>query len=566
MKTTTLDSAEKSGLWAALVLPLASVVLLTLAFPSTWQFYLAWVGLVPWLVSVGKFKRNVAAFFGSWIAGTLFFSANLWWISFVTAPGMIALVLYCGFYWGLIALIIRRARLLERNALIALPCIAAIWTAGDFVRANLWTGFPWIFLGNTQTPILPMCQIADITGAYGVTFWVVMINVFVALVIDTKERKRLLPAAGLLAVLLLLIFGYGLWRMNQSTLTPGPSVLVVQSNYPQSNSGEKGASDAELLRFHVRSTEKAVDAHLAGHVNLAVWSETTMPAINRQAIVPLTQTWPYPYGQDLLYTRQILADLAVTDKIGLLTGGRFWDKFKMEQRDSGPIPVPTDSRNTAYLFQPDGTLGDGIGQRYDKIHLVPFGEFIPFHGTWLYRLFLKLGPNYYSDYEIQDGTDNGLTVFQLQDAAGKAKWRFVTPICFEDLDSRLCAAMVRPGADGKKRADFMVNITNDGWFTANENADHLQAAIFRDIENRVPTARAVNTGISGFIDSVGRTYGLLPARTDGTSVQTLQLDGRLSLYSQWGDLFAWLCLCIAVGIGIIPPAWWPTAKGSKVNG
>ncbi len=114
--------------------------------------------------------------------------------------------------------------------------------------------------------------------------------------------------------------------------------------------------------------------------------------------------------------------------------------------------------------------------------------------------------------------------------------------------------MIRPApGTGQKRADFLVNITNDGWFLANENADHLQAAIFRSIENRVPTARSVNTGISGFIDSVGRTSHLLPVRTEGNSVGELMLDRRLSVYTQVGDIFADACLLLSVGIGVA--AW-----------
>ena len=188
-------------------------------------------------------------------------------------------------------------------------------------------------------------------------------------------------------------------------------------------------------------------------------------------------------------------------------------------------------------------MGDRAGERYDKMHLVPFGEHIPFRNSipFLYNLFLYLGPDYYAAYDLQDGSDNGLTVFNLQNTGGPP-WRFVTPICFEDTDAQLCAAMFRPDADGKKRADFMVNITNDGWFPGDENALQLQAAIFRSIENRAPLCRSVNTGISGFIDSCGRASNLLPVRTEGTSSVRLALDNRLSLYTRWGDWFAWTCV------------------------
>jgi apolipoprotein N-acyltransferase len=178
----------------------------------------------------------------------------------------------------------------------------------------------------------------------------------------------------------------------------------------------------------------------------------------------------------------------------------------------------------------------------------PFGESVPFAQSfpWLHGILLDLGPKYYAEYQLVSGDPDALTVFSLSDEG--RSWRFCTPICFEDVDSRLCARMVRGAAGGAKRVDFLVNLTNDGWFRTNQRAQHLQAAIFRSIENRVPMARAVNTGISGFIDSVGRTTNLLPADTIGTSVARLMLDSRQTFYTRWGDAFAWLCVITTAAI------------------
>jgi apolipoprotein N-acyltransferase len=280
-------------------------------------------------------------------------------------------------------------------------------------------------------------------------------------------------------------------------------------------------------------------------VNLAVWSETMMPPLNREAIQEEYDTLHSAVGQEMHDAVEAISALAAAEHVGVLAGGHFWDKFTMTKFDDATVEFPAEQRNTSYLFEPDGTFGDRIGQRYDKLHLVPFGEYIPLRHTFLYQLFLALGPKYYSAYELVPGLDNGLTVFSLQDAAGVARWRFVTPICFEDGDARVCSAMMRPGADGKKRADFFVNITNDGWFPANQNVQHFQLAIFRAIENRAPMARSVNTGISGFIDSVGHVANTLAVRTAGTSVMQLQLDSRLTLYTEYGDFFAWMCVAAA---------------------
>jgi apolipoprotein N-acyltransferase len=143
----------------------------------------------------------------------------------------------------------------------------------------------------------------------------------------------------------------------------------------------------------------------------------------------------------------------------------------------------------------------------------------------------------------------------------RESWRFVTPICFEDIDPALVAKMFRSGSPGKlKAADFIVNVTNDGWFMFNQMPQHLQAARFRSIENRAPTARSVNTGISGFIDSFGRVQGLVPAGTEGTSVQRLQLDPRVTLYTRFGDAFAAACMVVTVVLAAASVVRWGTRR------
>jgi apolipoprotein N-acyltransferase len=202
----------------------------------------------------------------------------------------------------------------------------------------------------------------------------------------------------------------------------------------------------------------------------------------------------------------------------------------------------------------------------------------------LYRFILSLSP-YSEEFFLTPGDVGAMVVFDLakvapgttppgttapattgpasapSDARASATrlsggWRFVTPICFEDIDPLLVGKMFRTKGGGKG-ADFIVNITNDGWFKYNQMPQHLQAARFRSIENRAPTARSVNTGISGFVDSFGRTYGLVPAGTEGVSVQRLSLDSRFTLYTRWGDAFAAVCaLVTAAVIGWSLVRWW----------
>jgi apolipoprotein N-acyltransferase len=544
------------GLWRPLLPLFVSAILLTLALAPVHQFYLAWVGLVPWLVFVHSCRSQRAAFLWSWVAGTIFFTANMWWMGYISIAGMIALMIYCGLYWGFAAIVIRGARLLSRGT-AGVFAIAAVWVAFEWLRGNLITGLPWLFLGHTQSPILVMCQISDITGAYGVSFWVAAMNALIAIGwLQRKDLRPLWPAASAVGGLIVVFLCYGIFRINQTPahLSPGPMLAVIQANFPQSNTGAKGASLDELLEFHENETNRAIAAY-PGKIDLAVWSETVMAPLNPEAVAEYE-------GLPALVRR--LSELTAKNHLALLTGGEYMAKFANVVRDGKPDRIPTEKRNTAYFFDQSGQLSD---KRYDKIHLVPWGEFIPFKGSipWLYDIFIYLGPPYYADYNLESGDADAMTVFDLGSTDNNHPWRFVSPICFEDIDSTICARMFRPRDGSGKRADFLVNITNDGWFKANENAQHFQAAIFRSIENRAPTARSVNTGISGFIDSTGQANHLLAVRTAGSSVAQLMIDDRMTFFTRYGDLFAFLCLAATGTIALASWSRRPRKRGRSAK-
>lgn len=532
--------------WGKCVLLLLTVALLTFSFAPFKQFYLAWVGLVPWLVVLHRCRSPVTAFLWSWVGGVGFFVANMWWLAAVTGPGMIALMVVLGLYWGVAGAVIRGAGLLGSRwtaeapggwaALGSVVLIAAVWVALEWLRAT-WPlgGLPWLYLGHAQSPVLYLCQIADLAGVFGISFWVVLVNALVALALLHRFRfAKLVHAGGLVALVLAGVLGYGIFRFQQQTTAPGPTVLVVQPNYPQDNTGEKSADPADIVAFHVRATREALREH--PHVDLVVWSETMMPALNPEAWQftqnSASRSWQFE-SRLMQWADEQIAGLARQFHTCLLVGGVYYNQWTTNSK--GRV-VPQDRRNAAFLYTPAGRAE----ARYDKIHLVPFGEFLPFKSAIppLYRLFLSMSP-YPEEYTLTAGAPDALTVFRL-----KPGWRFVTPICFEDIDAALVHRMFEPQGDGK-RADFIVNITNDGWFEYNEMPQHLQAAVFRSIENRVPTARSVNTGISGFVDSMGRTSGLIPVGTEGASVGLLSLDSRLTFYTRFGDAFAVTCAGVA---------------------
>jgi apolipoprotein N-acyltransferase len=562
--------------------------LLTLAFAPVNQFYLAWLGLVPWLFVLSTTRSQWSAFFWSWLAGTFFFIANMWWMAYVTAPGMVALMAILGLYWGYAGLIIRGAGLLKNredgrwkiedgqrvprhspssilnSPLLRILLIAAVWVAaGEWFRGTWpWHGLPWLHLGHTQSSVLWVCQIADIVGVAGISFIIAMVNAWIAMWLIERPTgtRRLIPSGVTIFAIVAIVIGYGVWRFHTEQLTPGPTVVVVQPNIPQSATGEKGATREDLLEFHERETERTILARPRGSVDLVAWSETMLPSLNAEARAFFRTN---PQGaldtESLNHVVNRVGNMAFALHTNVLTGGQFFDKIKFT---SDGLPLAADSRNSSYLFDRAGALTE---YRYDKIHLVPFGEFVPFKQGFppLYRLLVAFGPPDMDYYQLQPGDEQHLTVFPLKTGGGddgrpERDYRLVSPICFEDIDAGICAKMFRPEpADpDHKRADFLVNLTNDGWFKANENAQHLQAAIFRSIENRVPSARSVNTGISGFIDPLGRKSGLVEARTEGSSLGTLLLDSRVTVFTRWGEWFAQLCAGVTVIVALAALGGW----------
>jgi apolipoprotein N-acyltransferase len=557
--------------------------LLTLAFAPLKQFYLAWIALVPWLVFLARTRSTKSAFFWSILLGVTVGHANIAWLMPVTNGGEIGLVFYMALYWGFAALLIRPLLLYPLSPalsavegsilypLLLTVLVPTIWIALEFIRGNLCTGIPWLYLGHTQTPILTMCQISDTFGVYGVTFWVVAVNTLIALfffvttpkseISNLKfEIKNLLDLPAATAAVILVLAGafiYGRHRLAEQTTSPGPTITVIQSNFPQSNTGTKGATEEGLVNFHIEQTQKALALQAAAgiHSDLVVWSETMMPSLNPEARDFLSTT---KYGAFIEQTHQRLGQLAKRFDVSILAGGIYYGSYREEKNTL----IPLDRRNVAYFYDPTGQLS---ATRYDKIHLVPFGEFVPFKTSipWLYKFLLSLSPYDY-DYTVQPGDENAIPVYTLSPHASGKPVRFVTPICFEDVDSRLVARMFR-GPHRSKRADLIVNLTNDGWFKAPELPQHLQIAIFRSIETRAPTARAVNTGLSGFIDSCGRTHDMLPIHTEGASTATIELDSRIPLYIIVGDLFAAICVVITglAALWLIYAAW--AARRNKVH-
>lgn len=478
--------------------------------------------------------------------GVAFFLPNLFWLGQVTIFGLIALALYLAIYfplfaWGLQRMVVQ----FRMPATVAVP---VMWTAVEYFRATfVQGGFPWFLLGNSLAPVPLLIQTADLLGVWGLTFFIAMLNGFVIdLLRLPRERKgRFNPVIGWLfagnVCVIAFVLVYGVFRMNQRTITAGPRVAVIQENVPQQL---KESGDPDVLFFkHVDLTKIAAEA--VPKPDLIVWPETMVPLYgNREFQQAATKAfakfdhpdyWPMARDRSIEYWTY-LANLSDHYHIPLLLGTGSLD----------PRTTYNDSikQNRTVLLIP----GAGVVESYAKIHLVPFGEYIPFLSLPIVgKYMIYLSPNEdHADYSLTPG--NRWTRFVLPvsgEGGARRTFSFATPICFEDTMPGPPRMM---SVDGETKTDFLVNVSNDGWFHAVELDQHLEADQLRAVENRIAIARSVNTGDSGFVDSNGRIAGLvtdagtgLSTGAVGTLAMVMPVDSRVSVFSRVGDLLPLVC-------------------------
>jgi apolipoprotein N-acyltransferase len=395
-----------------------------------------------------------------------------------------------------------------------------------------------------------LIQIADIFGAAGVSFLVGMVNgVSAELIIATRERK-LGRVSNLVKVVIVYVvfvssFVYGLWRINESAQYAeiGPVVGLVQSNVPQSVKESYQASE-EIFEGLLRQSR---DCSEAG-AELVVWPETMVQGTLSEELLRLLDS-SHPY-------RKFDASLREHAKEGvyLLVGAHGGEPQIKEDFSISLSP----RYNSAFLYLPGG---EQANQQYHKIHLVPFGEVVPFreNAPWLHKFLMKFTPYDY-DYTLNAGSE--YTVFEMSGSGGResGEYQFGVMICYEDTVPAIARRFLRT-KEGGKGVDFLVNISNDGWFVAFEDGkvsastelgQHTAICVFRAVENRVAILRSVNTGISCLINTIGQIKGEFPAGTlprevmlregvEGWFVSRVPIDTRRTIFSRYGQWLDFLC-------------------------
>lgn len=482
-----------------LVVAVAAGLALHLAYPRPGWDLLGWVSLAPVLALAATAPSPGRALVEGWLAGWAFFVPLLRWLthtmttfstlSLPLAVGVLLLLAgYLALYWGAVAALVAwlRRPLGARALWLAPP----LWVAAELARAHVLTGFPWGLLGYIPYRRLEVIQVAAWTGVYGVSFLVVLVNAALAWVLLERTRRAPATAVAIVGLGVGAVLAAGIARLP----APGGETLpvaIVQGNIDQAIKWNP-AFQQETLRIYAELTRAAA----SDRRRLVVWPEAAVPAYVR-------------------YEPRILGGLTgLSAEVGapLLVGAP-------DARRDGRV---TRYLNSAFLVK-----DQGLQARYDKMHLVPFGEYVP-----LKRLLFFVGA---IAAEIGDFTPGGEAVIFSLDGT-----RFGTVICYEVIFPDLFRRFVAEGAS------FMVNITNDAWFgDSGGPLQHLAMVPLRAVENGVAVVRAANTGVSALVAPSGRIgpeLGLLRRGFLRVEVPARRVP---TFYTRFGDLFAYACSTVA---------------------
>ncbi len=498
----------------------AAGALLAAAFPRPAWPALAWIALAPLMVLALTARSAARAAATGLLFGLAFHALTFaWWYGLLRSHGRLShpeaaavfafLAVYIAAYPAIFAAGLRRIAF-RRGPAAALLLAPALWAGLELVRGLLFTGLPWSLVGASQQPWPLMIQVADRGGVTAVSLVVAAGNAFVAWIAlclpGGAPAARLMPAGRLALILAALpaaTAAYGALRLAAPEL-PAPAIRVgiVQGTVPQDEKWEASAR-MKILDAHLEATREAA---LRG-ATLVVWPESSVP-------LPLTSAEAY---------RSMLERESRLLGIDLLVGSVHYDAS-----EEGQVAY-----NSAFLLS--GRAGGRATHRYDKMHLVPFGEYVPLR-AWM-------GPVEKMVEEASDfspGAAPGVIVTESV--------RLGPFICFEAIFPSLVRRFTAEGAQ------VLVNLTNDAFLGDTAGPpQHLALAAMRAVENRRWMVRAANTGISALVDPAGRIVSAAPYGTREVLVADVPLLDARSLYTRAGDAAGWACVIVAAGALIAPP-------------
>lgn len=488
-----------------ILLALLSGLIMPLAFPNMNLSFIAWICLVPLLLAAAEASPARGLLLGT-LTGILFHIGLIYWVTVsmttygkLPIPLSILILVLFSFVLSIfcavplcLACYIRKHRGLSFS--LTLPFL---WTAAEYVKSWILTGFPWESLGYSQFKILPVIQIADMTGVYGITFLIVFANcVIFSMVYHYKNQQKILYKEIFALILLLavtLLYGQArLHRIDKADGTP-LTISLVQPNIPQDlkwNPNHRKKTLEKLEHLSLKNMNQKPD--------LIIWPESATPF----------------FFQSRGRHTETVETIVQRADTHLLLGSPSHER----------IPGHTRLFNSAFLVSPDNRI---VG-KYNKIHLVPYGEYIPLKPLFPFLDKMVAGIGDFS---------SGNTVKNL----GLPKSSFAVIICYEIIFPNLVRKFAKAGAG------FIVNITNDAWFgRTSAPYQHLSMCALRAVENRRYVARAANTGISAFIAPSGRIFRQTEIFTDACITDRIHKRTDFTVYSRYGNLFALLCTVVSL--------------------
>ena len=501
-------------------------MLFALSMPKPALAPLGWVALAPLCVAVARTAgrpapRGPRPFLLGLVTGLTAFGGTVAWTSDVLA---IFGGLNAALAWGLAVLLIAylaifpalfSATLTTAVARAGAPALAIaplLWVGTEWLRGTLFSGFPWVLLGYSQSDTVAPLQVASLVGIYGLSGLVACPSAALALSITRDPRhSRARVAATVLLALPLAGTAWGAWRVQQQALLQGPTlrVALVQGNVPQGQKWDPAYRDAILSRYLALTRDAA-----SKDVDLVIWPESSTPFV---------------FGRDGVQTgimRTALQQAGVPVVFG-----------------SDEVVGPAEFYNAAFVMDATGE----IRGTYRKMQLVPFGEYIPVRWLLFFAQPLVEG---FSDFSA----GKQLTLLPV------GAHQLSVAVCYEAVFPWLSRTAVQQGSQ------LLTTITNDAWYgTSAAPYQHFQQARVRAVETGRYLVRAANTGISGVVDPYGRVLVQSPLFETGTWIGDVRwLDGTTP-YVRIGDTVAWACMLVTGALILLPLSEHARRRRSRVN-
>ncbi len=537
---TSLSRAMEQMTRSPYAASVLSGTLLGISFPS-YPFIrfelLAWVALVPLLISLRSVEKLGEYFRRVYLAMLIFCLISLWWVSLATLPGGVMTIIAQAFFLTLplIGFYVVKKMAGYSFALFSLPFL---WVAWEWAYMQQDLSLGWLTLGNSQANLNIMIQYADITGVWGVSFWLVLFNVLAVFAL-TGSRKELFCSLAVMALLVVLPLLYALVLFRQPVVAASADhqlrVTLVQPNIDPYEKWGSGNS-YDIMDRYFRMSGKAVREE---HPELVIWPETAIPFYILDS----------PYAFELQYLRLSLKRWDTALLTGFSDIVRYPAPSRSDQsseKNSGEVSQYAESFNASMLLLPDGAAP----QIYRKMRLVPFAERVPYvdYFPWLENLTISLAGI------TGWGKGHDSSVMELH-PQGRERVVIADIICYESIFPALVTEFVRKGAT------LLTLVTNDGWYSTSYGPyQHMAIGRFRCIENRRAMARCANTGVTLFIDKFGRTIAEIPWWQQQTLTAEVPLETSLTFYTRNPDLLPKAASVLSLGLFLLA-----FLKGRAIN-